>query len=455
MSEGERASNIVPFGPRPPGTASARRPANDPLTDRVAALETQLVSLEANITRERALLSQLSESEAAVEAAWGKSDSGRGHDAERNSRALLERAMGARRELAEQVAVLRTERDALLDEISALRRGSAAPAHASAEQAKDEKLEDVVGALREAVHGLVEEIQVPADVIEASSPALHEDVDELPLIEAQKGRELGLIEDEDILATADEATVEDAQPAVSMPATTPDASIVAMWEAVPAPTSPSAPPEAAQPQAPTEVLTVPPMPIATIATAPIVVERASFITDEFILETSPLLRARVVEAPAIIEPAVPEIESPAARFEVAEPIEAEPIEAEPIEAEPVADQPVVRAPLIEQPITHSEPAPAPQQASNRIQLVISPIASFSRLLEIQGRLAAIASIRELQLRDYRNGVAIFALTVGESISAHEFGAVVQMLGFGLRLLGATQMNVELRLDDAPAVASPV
>lgn len=449
MSEGERASNIVPFGPRPPGTASGRRPANDPLTDRVAALETQLVSLEANITRERALLSQLSESEAAVEAAWGKSDSGRGHDAERNSRALLERAMGARRELAEQVAVLRTERDALLDEISALRRGSAAPAHASAEQAKDEKLEDVVGALREAVHGLVEEIQVPADVIEASSPALHEDVDELPLIEAQKGRELGLIEDEDILATADEATVEDAQPAVSMPATTPDASIVAMWEAVPAPTSPSAPPEAAQPQAPTEVLTVPPMPIATIATAPIVVERASFITDEFILETSPLLRARVVEAPAIIE-AAPEIEPPAARVEVAEPIE-----AEPIQAEPVAEQPVVRAPLIEQPITHSEPAPAPQLASNRIQLVISPIASFSRLLEIQGRLAAIASIRELQLRDYRNGVAIFALTVGESISAHEFGAVVQMLGFGLRLLGATQMNVELRLDDAPAVASPV
>jgi len=449
MSEGERASNIVPFGPRPPGTASGRRPANDPLTDRVAALETQLVSLEANITRERALLSQLSESEAAVEAAWGKSDSGRGHDAERNSRALLERAMGARRELAEQVAVLRTERDALLDEISALRRGSAAPAHASAEQAKDEKLEDVVGALREAVHGLVEEIQVPADVIEASSPALHEDVDELPLIEAQKGRELGLIEDEDILATADEATVEDAQPAVSMPATTPDASIVAMWEAVPAPTSPSAPPEAAQPQAPTEVLTVPPMPIATIATAPIVVERASFITDEFILETSPLLRARVVEAPAIIE-AAPEIEPPAARVEVAEPIE-----AEPIQAEPVAEQPVVRAPLIEEPITHSEPAPAPQLASNRIQLVISPIASFSRLLEIQGRLAAIASIRELQLRDYRNGVAIFALTVGESISAHEFGAVVQMLGFGLRLLGATQMNVELRLDDAPAVASPV
>lgn len=449
MSEGERASNIVPFGPRPPGTASARRPANDPLTDRVAALETQLVSLEANITRERALLSQLSESEAAVEAAWGKSDSGRGHDAERNSRALLERAMGARRELAEQVAVLRTERDALLDEISALRRGSAAPAHASAEQAKDEKLEDVVGALREAVHGLVEEIQVPADVIEASSPALHEDVDELPLIEAQKGRELGLIEDEDILATADEATVEDAQPAVSMPATTPDASIVAMWEAVPAPTSPSAPPEAAQPQAPTEVLTVPPMPIATIATAPIVVERASFITDEFILETSPLLRARVVEAPAIIE-AAPEIEPPAARVEVAEPIE-----AEPIQAEPVGEQPVVRAPLIEEPITHSEPAPAPQLASNRIQLVISPIASFSRLLEIQGRLAAIASIRELQLRDYRNGVAIFALTVGESISAHEFGAVVQMLGFGLRLLGATQMNVELRLDDAPAVASPV
>ena len=46
----------------------------------------------------------------------------------------------------------------------------------------------------------------------------------------------------------------------------------------------------------------------------------------------------------------------------------------------------------------------------------------------------------------------FALTVGESISAHEFGAVVQMLGFGLRLLGANQMNVELRVEDETAAS---
>src|SRR5439155_23151803 len=98
MSEGERASNIVPFGPRPPGTASGRRPANDPLTDRVAALETQLGSLEENITSERALLSHLSESDAAVEAAGGKSDSGRRHDAERTSTALPDRSMRTRRD---------------------------------------------------------------------------------------------------------------------------------------------------------------------------------------------------------------------------------------------------------------------------------------------------------------------------------------------------------------------
>ena len=79
-----------------------------------------------------------------------------------------------------------------------------------------------------------------------------------------------------------------------------------------------------------------------------------------------------------------------------------------------------------------------------------PVHSFPRLLDIQRRLAAVTTVRELQLRDYRNGIATFAVGVADAISAHEFGAVVQMLGFGLRLLGASQMSVELRMEEGAA-----
>jgi hypothetical protein len=493
MSEEARASNIIPFGPRSPGSAAARRAGSDPLSDRVAALETQLIALEANLTRERTLLAQLSESDAALNAAaWGTSDNARGQDADRNARALLERAISDRRQLADQVAVLRAERDALLGELSALRREATAPdAQNSPEQAKDEKLENVVGALRAAADGLVEEIEGPASVVNAPSAALHEDVDELPpppsavaaivdenvpapriaslreaAPEPPKASEFGLVEQEDILATAEApiqemakvdgtAAIEAPEPAASAPPTTSDASIAAMWDAVPVSVAP-----AVAPAEPAQARLEPPAVI--VASAPIVIERASFITDEFILETSPFLRVRVVEAAPIIEPAVPEIELPSAPVETAEPVAPEPVIHQPVIeepvtrsqpaptmeiAEPVAPEPVIHQPVIEEPVIRSQPAPTAQAASSRIQLVVSPISSFVRLIEIQDRLGAVKSVRELQLRDYRNGVATFALSVAESIGAHEFGAVVQMLGFGLRLLGATQLKVELALED--------
>jgi hypothetical protein len=197
-------------------------------------------------------------------------------------------------------------------------------------------------------------------------------------------------------------------------------------------------------------MAVPP-PVVDLA-PPIVVERATFVTDEFILETSPLLRHRVMEpeqVATIVEPE-PVLEAPAPPVYVSRPIvrrsvvdraltEPEP-EPQPRPASPVPQpQPVAQA-------------PQPQQTSNRIQLVVSPIHSFPRLLEIQRRLEAVHSIQELQLRDYRNGIATFGLAVGEAISAHEFGAVVQMLGLGLRLLGATALSAELRLEDESATA---
>src|SRR5690242_4252451 len=183
MSDGTRGNNVIPFNPRSGISPARPNEFTDPaLSDRVAALETQLIALEANVTRERNLLSQLSESDKAMgAAAWGSAESARGHDSERNARALFERTVSDRQALAEQVATLRAERDALLSEIEALRLG-VAPAATQPAPARDkgEKLEDVVGDLRVAVGRLVEEIRTPTNTIEDPSPALHEDVDELP-----------------------------------------------------------------------------------------------------------------------------------------------------------------------------------------------------------------------------------------------------------------------------------
>jgi len=93
---------------------------------------------------------------------------------------------------------------------------------------------------------------------------------------------------------------------------------------------------------------------------------------------------------------------------------------------------------------------ADEAGLHQIQIVISPIHSFPRLLETEARIRALSTVRSLHLRDFRNGVATFAVAVGEAISPAEFGAVIQMLqDLHLRLEGTTQASVELRAEDEP------
>ena len=432
-----------------------------------------------------------------------------GADVEQRARALLERAIAERRALSDQVAQLRAERDTLLDQIASLRRSNQTAA-APAAPASQPALDTVVGALhtvareseaegRPTAQSAVTETVVkapiaptagaapaiPSDVppstdrIASAWDALYEDVEELPptrralpIVEApaatlapptepivdidvlapspspvpdltpERPQNAGILDDDDVHAIAtssDEMTSTESDAPAAAPIVAAIGEAAAMSEATP-PAVDHAPDAAPLPDAAVAdlwedtartasdvaVRSETAALIATTAEVPApsrkAVERASFITDEFILGTSPLLRPRVAE--------------PAPESEVAPPIE---------KASPAV---AVGATPRQAPATIADaPAVAPQRAANRIQLVISPVASFTRLLEIQRRLEAVSSIRELQLRDYRNGVAIFALAVAEAISAHEFGAVVQMLGFGLRLLGANQMNVELRVED--------
>jgi hypothetical protein len=198
----------------------------------------------------------------------------------------------------------------------------------------------------------------------------------------------------------------------------PDPRIAALWDVAPSPTN--------------EAESAPFSPV----------EPASFISDEFIAAT------RSVDMPDAA-PDLPQEVAPEP-IDLAPPVEFAPAPLPIVEAEPAA-----RAePLI----TDSEPASSPsselrvadERGLHQIQIVISPIHSFPRLLETERRIRALATVNALHLRDFRNGVATLTVSVGEAISPAEFGAVIQMLEeLHLRLEGSTQSSVELRAEDEP------
>jgi len=216
------------------------------------------------------------------------------------------------------------------------------------------------------------------------------------------------------------ADVAPPEPAIDFPVTSPvlpsapDPRIQALWNAAtPAPL----PLEIAPPPAP---------------------EPNPFVGDEPMAETGSL---EIPEAPLLPpfefepEPPVQFTPEPTVQFTPEAPVEFAP-----------ESMPVFPSPFPELKI-------ADEAGLHQIQMVISPIHSFSRLIETQARIRALSTVNALHLRDFRNGVATFAVAVGEAISPAEFGAVIQMLQeLHLRLEGTTQTTVELRAEDEPTAS---
>jgi hypothetical protein len=222
----------------------------------------------------------------------------------------------------------------------------------------------------------------------------------------------------------------------SAPPPTPDARLAALWDAAPLPA---------------ESQTVPLSPP----------EPTSFIADDFIADTRAL---EVPDAPYPPQELLPEQTIdfvPPPLVEFAPPVEFSPPPSVEFPAEPPAivepETEVSAEQLVARPeMTASfsslfpELTAADERGLHQIQVVISPIHSFPRLLETERRIRALSTVNALHLRDFRNGVATLTVSVGEAISPAEFGAVIQMLeSLHLRLEGTTQSSVELRAEDEP------
>ncbi|TMF26347.1 MAG: hypothetical protein E6I28_07300 [Chloroflexi bacterium] len=429
--------------------------------------------MQADLESEQARLATYSEADPSLSGALSdgyRSADAIGRRARTDADQVLKRAVDERRTLAREIQRLRDERESLQDEIASLHRGEMVvvpttqpearpPSHdlqtavmeemrvLLVELVRDLRARPVVSApaprppvLSEPRAEIVPEAPVrepPTTIVEhvdelvrpiRSEPIVDEDVAELrvpepiaqssvPPVEARSPEPAAMTETVQENASSTQQ-IEAIEPPA--PPTVPDARIDALWEA-------AAPPETTAELAPAPPIEfAPPPPLMDFAPAP-AIEFAPEPPIEFApapsIDFAPAREAEIVEREAEAWP--------------------EPFS----EAVPAASPAAAPAPTL------PEPGAAVAQGLHQIQIVIAPIHSFPRLLETERRIRALSAVNALRLRDFRNGVATFAVAVAEAISPAEFGAVIQMLqDLHLRLEGSSQSSVELRAEDEPPTA---
>ena len=83
----------------------------------------------------------------------------------------------------------------------------------------------------------------------------------------------------------------------------------------------------------------------------------------------------------------------------------------------VADAPA--QPVASAAAPEPQPAAAQLTTDSELRLVISPVASFSALVDLEARLQGFASIRSVYVKDFRAGVATLACNVAGVMSMQD------------------------------------
>jgi outer membrane murein-binding lipoprotein Lpp len=105
------------------------------------------------------------------------------------------------------------------------------------------------------------------------------------------------------------------------------------------------------------------------------------------------------------------------------------------------------APAREWVVTPSEPI-------GEVQVVLSPISSFPRLVELERRLQGMPVVRTVYARDFRNGVATLAIGLRHPMTVDEFATAVTKLDYPrLRIVSTSGYVLELKIDsEASSIA---
>ncbi len=133
---------------------------------------------------------------------------------------------------------------------------------------------------------------------------------------------------------------------------------------------------------------------------------------------------------------------------------APPPAARPAAAAAPAAQQQAPAPVAAPAPAAPEPGPSSTDAVGEIQIVLSPISSFPRLVELERRLQGMPVVRTVYARDFRNGVATLAIGLRHPMTVDEFAGSVTKLDYPrLRIISTSGYVLELRIDtEASSIA---
>jgi hypothetical protein len=112
--------------------------------------------------------------------------------------------------------------------------------------------------------------------------------------------------------------------------------------------------------------------------------------------------------------------------------------------------------VVRTPVDMGEIAPPRVEAASPtsdIQLVLSPVASFPRLVEIERQIQALDVVRTLYVRDFRGGAATLAVALRSSMTPEEFAGLLRGLQQPrLRLVAGSRNTLEMRVEGEAGVA---
>lgn len=130
-----------------------------------------------------------------------------------------------------------------------------------------------------------------------------------------------------------------------------------------------------------------------------------------------------------------------------------PAAAAPAPAPVPAPQQAAPAPAAAEPAREQWVA-APSEPVGEVQVVLSPISSFPRLVELERRLQGMPVVRTVYARDFRNGVATLAIGLRHPMTVDEFATAVTKLDYPrLRIVSTSGYVLELRIDtEASSIA---
>ncbi|HKY49966.1 MAG TPA: hypothetical protein VJP45_01800, partial [Candidatus Limnocylindria bacterium] len=88
-----------------------------------------------------------------------------------------------------------------------------------------------------------------------------------------------------------------------------------------------------------------------------------------------------------------------------------------------------------------------------LQLVLSPVRSFARLVEVERRIQALPTVRSLYVRDFRGGIATLTVALRSPMTTEEFASGLRVIDEPqLRLVSGTRNTLEFRIEGEASIA---